>query len=273
MQLSLGDHQLPRTIAALNPRHQGDCWWLVHGDSLEILDGLPDESFDLIFADPPYQLSNGGTTCRSGERVAVDKGEWDRSQGCERDYAFNERWLRACRRLLRRSGTIWVSGTYHNIFSVGFAMQRLGYHVLNVITWFKPNAAPNLACRFFTHSTELVIWAAPRAIEPLPHVFNYAAMKRSNGGKQMRDMWTLTPPRPSEKEHGEHPTQKPLALLERILLASTNPGAMVLDPFSGSGTTAVAALSCGRKCLGIDLDAGYLDLTASRLAALRNACP
>ncbi|HEY8206837.1 MAG TPA: site-specific DNA-methyltransferase, partial [Myxococcaceae bacterium] len=153
------------------------------------------------------------------------------------------------------------------IFSVGFGMQQLGFKLLNTITWFKPNASPNLSCRYFTHSTELVIWAAPHPSTRLQHTFNYAQMKAENGGKQMRDLWQMTSPRKSEKELGGHPTQKPLSLLIRILAASTKEGDRVLDPFNGSGTTGVAAMRLGRHYTGVDIDPGYLATTRKRLDA------
>jgi site-specific DNA-methyltransferase (adenine-specific) len=261
---------------------------LYRGDSLALLDQFEDQTFDLIFADPPYFLSNGGTTCQSGKRVAVKKGDWDESRGLESDHAFTSAWLKACQRLLKPSGTLWVSGTQHVIFSVGFAMQQLGYKLLNTVTWYKPNASPHLACRYFTHSTELLIWASPGAKGKLQHRFNYHDMKAANGGKQMRDVWalpktgeeeldadgqgriwTMTTPKPGEKAHGRHPTQKPVALLERIVDACTDDDAVVLDPFCGSGTTGVAAVSKGRRFVGIDLDESYLELTKKRLDAVR----
>jgi site-specific DNA-methyltransferase (adenine-specific) len=253
---------------------------LLQGDCLTLLDQLPAQSIDLIFADPPYLLSNGGTTCASGRRVSVDKGRWDASAGVGADHDWNLTWLRACQRVLKPSGTIWVSGTHHVIFSIGFAMQTLGFHLLNTITWFKPNASPNLACRFFTHSTELVLWAAPARRAPLPHTFHYREMKAENGGKQMRDLWqfpepdgtqvvwSLPAPGKSEKRAGKHPTQKPLQLLDRIVRAGSSPGDLVLDPFNGSGTTGVAALAAGRRYVGIDTERAYLELTRRRLADL-----
>ena len=262
---------------ALSPRHKGNDFRLLKGDSLEVLASLPEASVDLIFADPPYFLSNGGSTCSNGKRASVHKGGWDASRGVQQDHAFNMAWLRACQRVLKPSGTIWVSGTQHVIFSIGFAMQSLGYHLLNTVTWFKPNASPNLACRMFTHSTEMVLWAAPMRQKKLLHTFNYRDMKADNGGKQMRDLWQLpepggeqviwsipTPPK-SEKASGRHPTQKPLSLLERIIRAGSSPGQTVLDPFNGSGTTGVAAVQAGRRYVGIDVDDTYLDLTARRL--------
>ncbi|HTP53100.1 MAG TPA: site-specific DNA-methyltransferase [Anaeromyxobacteraceae bacterium] len=261
---------------------RGDGWTLVRGNTVETLEKLPPRSVDLIFADPPYHLSNGGTTCQSGRRVRVDKGAWDASRGVENDHAFQRTWLSACRRVLKPSGTIWVSGTQHVIFSVGYAMQELGFHLLNTVTWYKPNAAPNLACRFFTHSTEILLWAAPMRSKPLLHRFNYRDMKARNGGKQMRDLWeisdrpapggeqvvwALPTPGPREKAHGRHPTQKPLSLLERVVAASSSAGDLVLDPFCGSGTTGVAATLSGRRFLGVDIDHSYVDLAARRLRA------
>jgi len=236
---------------------------LFNGDCLEILPKLPHNSIDIIFADPPYFLSNGGITCHAGKMVSVNKGEWDVSQGIEENHKFNLDWLRECQQVLTKNGVIWVSGTAHVIFSVGFAMQQLGFKILNDIIWFKPNASPNLSCRYFTHSTETLIWAAKN--QQSKHTFNYELMKQLSNGKQMRNLWEISPPQPKEKAHGKHPTQKPLKLLERILLASTNEGDTVLDPFNGSGSTGVAALRLDRKYVGIEISEEYLDLTVSRL--------
>lgn len=242
---------------------------LFHGDCLQVLPQFPANSVDMIFADPPYFLSNGGITCHAGRMVSVNKGKWDVSRGIEENHKFNLAWLSQCQRVLKESGVIWVSGTAHIIFSVGFAMQQLGFKILNDIIWFKPNASPNLSCRYFTHSTETVIWAAKN--QKSKHTFNYKLMKQLGNGKQMRNLWEISPPQPKEKTHGKHPTQKPLKLLERILLASTNEGELVLDPFNGSGSTGIAALRLGRKYIGIDISEEYLDLTISRLEdELRN---
>ncbi|HYV45217.1 MAG TPA: site-specific DNA-methyltransferase [Myxococcaceae bacterium] len=250
--------------------HKSPRYTLYEGDSLQLLDRMPAESFDLVFADPPYFLSNGGFTCKAGRRAPVEKGGWDKSKGVEVDHEFTVRWLRACQRVLKPTGTIWVSGTQHVIFSVGFGMQQLGFKLLNTVTWFKPNASPNLSCRYFTHSTELLIWASPHEAGKLQHTFNYARMKAENGGKQMRDLWQMTTPKKSEKEFGKHPTQKPLSLLIRILNASTQEGQRVLDPFNGSGTTGVASMMLGRHYTGVDIDAGYLATTRKRLDAARD---
>ena len=233
------------------------------GDCLKILPQLPRNTIDMIFADPPYFLSNGGITCHAGRMVSVNKGKWDVSQGVEENHKFNLAWLSECQQVLTENGVIWVSGTAHVIFSVGFAMQQLEFKILNDIIWFKPNASPNLSCRYFTHSTETVIWAAKN--QKSKHNFNYELMKQLGNGKQMRNLWEISPPQLREKIHGKHPTQKPLKLLERILLASTNEGDVVLDPFSGSGSTGVAALKLGRKYIGIELSEEYLDLTIARL--------
>jgi len=236
---------------------------LFYGDCLQLLPQFPRDSVDMIFADPPYFLSNGGITCHAGRMVSVNKGKWDVSQGIEENHKFNLAWLSECQQVLAKNGVIWVSGTAHVIFSVGFAMQQLGFKILNDIVWFKPNASPNLSCRYFTHSTETVIWAAKN--KKSRHTFNYELMKQISNGKQMRNLWEITPPQPREKAKGKHPTQKPLKLLERILLASTNEGDVVLDPFNGSGSTGIAALRLGRKYIGIEISQEYLDLTIKRL--------
>ncbi len=217
----------------------------------------------MIFADPPYFLSNGGITCQSGRMVKVDKGEWDKSKGAERNHEFNLEWLRRCQRVLKPNGSLWVTGTQHVIFSVGYAMQQLGFKILNEITWEKPNPPPNLSCRYFTHSTETVIWAARSA--KARHTFNYRVMRQLNGGKQMKTVWKIKAPGAAEKKFGKHPTQKPVELVERCLLASSNPGDLVLDPFVGAGTSAVAALKTGRKCIGIDLDPASIQLGLKRV--------
>jgi len=243
--------------------------WLYCGNCLELLEAIgakyPDGRFDMIFADPPYFLSNGGITCHAGKMVQVDKGDWDKSRGPELNHEFNLEWLRRCQRVLKPNGSIWVTGTLHVIFSVGFAMQQLGMKILNDIAWEKPNPPPNLSCRYFTHSTETVLWAAKT--ERSKHTFNYSRMRELNGGKQMKTVWTMTCPGGDEKALGKHPTQKPVALVERCLLASTNPGDTVLDPFLGAGTTAVAALRSGRHCVGIEADPNHIELSIARVKA------
>jgi site-specific DNA-methyltransferase (adenine-specific) len=242
--------------------------WIFQGNSLEILDGIaakyPEGRFDAIFADPPYFLSNGGTSCRGGQRVKVDKGAWDKSRGTELNHEFNLEWLRRCQRVLKPDGTLWVTGTHHVIFSIGLAMQQLGFKILNDIAWEKPNPPPNLSCRYFTHSTETVLWAAKN--EKSKHCFNYAAMKAVTG-RQMKTVWRFTAPGRAEKTFGKHPTQKPLSLVERCLLASTAECDLVLDPFLGTGTTAVACARLKRNCVGIEMNADYVQIAVKRVAA------
>jgi site-specific DNA-methyltransferase (adenine-specific) len=286
LAFSAREHVRPESHLSDHVHARGKDYVLYRGDSLELMQSFEPETFDMIFADPPYFLSNGGFTCQSGKRAPVAKGAWDASKGVEEDHAFTASWLKACQRLLKPSGTIWVSGTQHVIFSVGFAMQQLGYKILNTVTWYKPNASPNLSCRYFTHSSEILVWASPPAKGKLKHIFNYPKMKLENGGKQMRDVWalpksgdeeladdgqgriwTMTTPKKGEKAFGKHPTQKPQALLDRLVAACTEEDAVVLDPFCGSGTTGVAAVSRGRRFVGLDLDPKYLDLTKKRLDA------
>ena len=247
---------------------------LHNSDCLEKLAEMLADTFDMVFADPPYMLSNGGISCQNGKVVSVNKGGWDASRGFEEDFEFHKKWLTACKRVLKPNGTLWVSGTYHSIYSCGFAMQLLGFHILNDICWFKPNASPNMSCRYFTASHETLIWG--RKSKTAKHIFNYNAMKNGDFPKdfikkpntQMRSVWSIATPSKSEKTFGRHPTQKPLDLLERIVLASTNEGDLVLDPFMGSGTTGVAALKHGRRFVGIEKDAEFFSLAEKRIAAI-----
>ncbi len=297
-----GDHphggrpQDPPRLAFADPDR---ALWLYQGNCLELLDAIaakyPEGRFDAIFADPPYFLSNGGISCHAGKMVKVDKGDWDKSRGPELNHEFNREWLKRCQRVLKPNGTLWVSGTHHVIFSIGYALQQLGYKLLNDIAWEKPNPPPNLSCRYFTHSTETVLWAAKN--EKSKHRFNYQEMRKVTG-KQMKTVWrnsefqiandepgtiaksefetrnsefdispiwTMTAPSGAEKTFGKHPTQKPVALIERCLLASTNEGDLVLDPFLGGGTTAVAAIRLKRGCVGIELDANHAKLAEKRI--------
>ena len=231
-------------------------------DSLKLLPSIPNESIDMIFADPPYFLSNGGITCYAGKMVSVNKGKWDVSNGIEDSHLFNLRWLQQCQRILKPNGTIWVSGTSHIIYSIGYAMQTLNYKILNDIAWFKVNPPPNLSCRYFTHSTETVLWAAKN--KKSKHYFNYPLMKKLNNNKQMFSLWHIKAPGHDEKRYGKHPTQKPMKLLERIILASTREGATILDPFNGSGTTGIQAYLLERRYVGIDSEKEYLDLSIKR---------
>ncbi len=238
---------------------QGDCFKL-----------MPDFDFkfDMIFADPPYFLSGGGISMQSGKVVCVDKGEWDKPKSQEEMMSWNREWLALCREKLKDSGTIWISGTYHNIFSVANCLTELGYKILNVITWQKTNPPANISCRFFTYSTEFVIWA--RRSKKVPHKFNYELMKEINGDRQMTDVWRLPAIGTWEKSCGKHPTQKPLRLLTRLILASTDRNDWVFDPFCGSGTTGIAANLCGRRFAGIEQEQNFCDMAKSRRIELEN---
>ena len=229
----------------------------------QLVEKNPNGFIDMIFADPPYFLSNGGISCQSGKMVSVNKGDWDKSMGADSNHKFNIEWLSLCQKALKPNGTIWVSGTSHIIHSIGFAMQQLGFKILNDIAWVKPNPPPNLSCRYFTHASETVIWAAKNIKSR--HLFNYQDMRKMNGGKQMKSVWHIYPPSSLEKEFGKHPTQKPLELLKRILLASSNPGDWVLDPFMGSGTTGVASVELNRKFIGVELDSQYIETAIKRI--------
>ncbi|MEO1782714.1 DNA-methyltransferase [Enterococcus diestrammenae] len=240
---------------------------LIHADSFDFLDRMHAESVDMVFADPPYFLSNGGISNSGGKAVSVNKGEWDKIDSLEEKHEFNRSWLRKIKRVLKPNGTIWVSGSLHNIYSVGMALEQEGYKIMNNITWQKTNPAPNLTCRYFTHSTETILWARIDD-KKAKHYFNYDLMKELNGGKQMKDVWTgpLTPR--SEKTFGKHPTQKPEYVLEKLVLASTREGDMILDPFVGSGTTGVVAKRLGRKFIGIDFEQDYLEIARKRIESI-----
>lgn len=239
---------------------------LVQGDAFDVLAALPDASVDCIWTDPPYLLSNDGVTCIAGRRAKVNKGEWDRSRGIEEDFAFHRAWLAECYRVLKPAGTIWVTGTLHVYLSVGMALQQLGYRILNDVIWEKPSPPPNLGCRCFTHSTEVILWATrARKGSKDRYTFHYDAMREENGGKQMKNVWRMAAAGKAEKRHGKHPTQKPVELVARCLRASTNPGDLVLDPFAGTGATGVAALTLGRRFVGIEREAGYARVAAVRL--------
>ena len=222
----------------------------------------------MIFADPPYFLSNGGISVQSGRQVSVNKGIWDKSQGFAKDNEFNRQWLSLCRDKLKENGTIWISGTYHNIFSVAQMLTELNFRILNCITWAKTNPPPNLSCKFFTHSTEFILWA--RKNKKITHYYNYSLMKEINGGTQMRDLWSLPAIAKWEKSCGKHPTQKPLPLLARIILASTKENDWVLDPFTGSSTTGIAANLLNRRFLGLDKEEEFLQLSKNRRIEIDN---
>ncbi|OSS41697.1 DNA modification methyltransferase [Desulfurella amilsii] len=262
---------------------------LYQADSLEFLKEFSENSVNMVFADPPYFLSSGTFTCQNGKMVNVKKGDWDLSNGTKKNFEFHLEWIKAARRILKPNGTIWLSGTYHSIYQCGFALQLAGYHILNDIAWFKPNASPNLSCRFFTASHETLIWA--RKEKKAKHTFNYKTMvdwennytkeikcrycdKKDRyevlheKGKQMRSVWAINTPQKIEKKFGKHPTQKPEELLRRIVLSSTNKDDLVFDPFTGSSTTGLIAYLYGRKFIGVDTEKKYLDLSIKRFEDL-----
>jgi site-specific DNA-methyltransferase (adenine-specific) len=256
------------------PYYEKPKFKLYQANCLDILSELPKNSVVMVFADPPYLLSNDGFTVHAGRRVSVNKGEWDKSSGLKKDFEFHLEWIQAIRRVLKPTGTIWISGTYHSIYQCGYALQLVGFHLLNDIAWFKPNASPNLSCRYFTASHETLIWA--RKDKKAKHIFNYEVMKNGDWvedflkkpGSQMRSVWSIGTPRTIEKKFGKHPTQKPADLLKRVVLASTNKGDLILDPFTGSSTTGLAAYLYGRNFIGIDTEKQYLDLSIKRFEEL-----
>jgi site-specific DNA-methyltransferase (adenine-specific) len=247
---------------------------ILKGDSFKILAQLDAGSFDFIFADPPYLLSNDGLSVKSGKQVSVNKGEWDKSQGFDDDLNFHLRWIALCKELLTTNGTIAISGTRHSIYKCGIALEILGFRVLNEIIWFKPNGAPNLTGRNFAESHETIIWASKS--RKSKHTFNYESMKvhdlsgdkLKSVGKQMRDVWSIPTTPMREKEHGKHPTQKPLELIERLVLACSKEGDLILDPFCGSGTTGVASIKNKRRFVGIDSSAEYVKLSKTRIKGI-----
>lgn len=265
---------LNKPIESIEPYFDRPNFKLYLSDCLDALAAMPEESVDMVFADPPYFLSSGSFTCHAGRMVSVKKGDWDLSNGTEENFNFHMAWIAACRRVLKPNGTIWISGTYHSIYQCGFALQAQGFHFLNDIAWFKPNAAPNLSCRFFTASHETLLWA--RKDKKAKHTFNYDLMKNSAWSEdrlkkpntQMRSVWSINTPPKVEKKLGKHPTQKPSSLLKRILLSSTNEGDIVLDPFTGSSTTGLVAYFYARNFIGIDNNKEYLDLSEQRFKAL-----
>lgn len=262
------------TMKNIKPFFEKPRFTLYHADCLDVLGQLPENSVDMVFADPPYFLSSGTFTCQNGRMVPVKKADWDLSKGMEADFEFQRAWIGAVRRVLKPEGTLWVSGTYHSIYQCGMAIQLAGFKILNDISWFKPNASPNLSCRYFTASHETLIWAVkdPKA----KHRFNYHEMRDGNWPRdkwkkphtQMRSVWWIDTPRPMEKTFGKHPTQKPIDLLQRIVLASTDRNDLILDPFAGSSTTGLAAYYYDRKYVGIDTDEQYLELSKKRFENL-----
>lgn len=234
---------------------------LFQGDATECLKNMSTQ-FDMIFADPPYFLSRGYSSKINGEWKSFEKGEWDRVSSLDNINEFNRRWLSACRNVLKDDGTIWVSGTYHNIFSVATCLVELGFKVLNIIVWQKSDAKPTLSRNYFNFTTEYLVWA--RKSEKVTHYFNCDLMEQLNGGARMGDVWRIPFVASWEMKQGKHPTQKPLRLLYRIILSSTREGEIILDPFAGSCTTGIAANLLGRKFVGIDQSKEFLDYAIKR---------
>ena len=243
--------------------YKNDSFSLINDDTFIALNNFETNMFDMIFADPPYFLSNNGITCSGGKMVSVNKGNWDKGLTPKRKHEFNRKWIKECYRILKDNGTIWISGTLHNIYSIGMSLEEEGFKIINNITWQKTNPPPNLACKTFTHSTETILWAR-KDLKNVKYTFNYDTMKELNNNKQMKDVWTTTLTKPSEKKCGKHPTQKPLEILDKIVLASTNENDLILDPFCGSSTTGLSAVRLKRKYIGIDNSKEYLDLSVRR---------
>ena len=243
--------------------YDDDNFILILGDSLKELKKIEPKSIDMIFADPPYFLSGDGISCSSGRMVSVNKGEWDKKLSIDEKHKFNRKWIKLCYSILKDTGTIWISGTLHNIYSIGMALEQEGFKIINNITWRKSNPPPNISCRYFVHSTETILWAK-KDIKKAKHLFNYELMKELNGGKQAKDVWETSLTTPSEKKCGKHPTQKPIKILEKAILASTKEGDLILDPFNGSGTTGIVANMLNRKYIGIEKEKEFLDLTIKR---------
>ena len=243
--------------------YKNDSFSLINDDTFIALNNFETNMFDMIFADPPYFLSNNGITCSGGKMVSVNKGNWDKGLTLKRKHEFNRKWIKECYRILKDNGTIWISGTLHNIYSIGMSLEEEGFKIINNITWQKTNPPPNLACKTFTHSTETILWAR-KDLKNVKYTFNYDTMKELNNNKQMKDVWTTTLTKPSEKKCGKHPTQKPLEILDKIILASTNENDLILDPFCGSSTTGLSAVRLKRKYIGIDNSKEYLDLSVRR---------
>jgi modification methylase len=245
---------------------------ILQGDCVEVLATLPDRSVDLVFADPPYNLQLRQELWRPNlTRVDAVDDEWDRFRDFAQYDDFTEKWLRQCRRVLKDTGTIWVIGTYHNIFRVGRIMQDMGYWILNDIVWVKTNPMPNFRGVRFTNAHETLIWAR-KSREQKRYTFNYHAMKNLNDGVQMRSDWHLPvctgPERIRTNGRKAHATQKPQALLYRVILSSTNPGDVVLDPFFGTGTTGVVATKLSRRWIGIERDPEYVRMAQERIEAV-----
>lgn len=242
-------------------------FFLYQGDTIQVLRQL-DQQADMVFADPPYFLSNGGKKIQGNQMVSVDKGSWDKAESLEQINNFNREWIDACKSLLKDNGTIWVCGTFHNIYSVEMCLKEAGFQIINIITWQKTDPTPTWGDLHFNFSSEYIIWA--RKNPKSRHYFNYELMKQLNGGVLMPDVWKLPTVGIWEKTCGKHPTQKPLRLLYRIILASTQAGETIVDPFAGSCTTGIAANLLDRKFIGIDQSEEFLKLGIRRKTEIDN---
>ena len=246
---------------------------LFNGDCVSLMERIPENSIDLIFADPPYNLQLNNELLRpNNSKVEGVNEDWDKFSGFQDYDNFTKKWLLEARRILKKNGAIWIIGSYHNIFRVGASLQDLGYWILNDIFWRKSNPMPNFRGRRFTNAHETLIWAAKS--DTSKYVFNYDALKELNEGTQMRSDWFLPICSGSERLKGKdgkkvHPTQKPEALLHRIIIATTKKGDIILDPFLGTGTTAVVAKRLGRKIIGIEKDKRYLKEAQKRIDKAR----
>lgn len=237
---------------------------IFNSDSFEILSKIESDSIDCVITDPPYFLSNDGITCKSGKMVSVNKGNWDKSDGFSDVYNFNLNWIKESYRIMKKGGTMWISGTFHNIYIIGSILQSIeDFKILNNITWVKKSPPPNLSCRFFTHSTETILWI--RKGVKSKHYFDYDLMKKHNQNKQMKDVWIIGRPKKDEYTFGKHPTQKPEEIIERMVLSSTKENDTILDMFSGSGTTGIVTIRNNRKFIGIEKDKKYFEIMEKRL--------
>ncbi len=236
---------------------------LYNADCIEVLKTLKPNSIDLIFADPPYFLSNGGKSIHSGKIVSVNKGEWDEKSKYDNHLQFTKEWMQQSFRILKYGGSIWISGTIHNIFDVKNYLDEIGFKIINIVVWHKSDPPPLIYKNKLKFSYELIIWAKKAA----KHTFNYQYMFDIEG-EEMQDVWTIPAVQMHEKKFGYHPTQKPEALLERIIKACSNVGDTVLDPFSGSGTTCYVAKKLNRKYIGIEREKEYFNISKRRIESI-----
>jgi site-specific DNA-methyltransferase (adenine-specific) len=234
-------------------------------DCVDLMKVIPSGSIDVVFADPPYRLSRGGVTVKSGRLAPVDKGAWDRSMGFAEDHRFNVRWLKEACRILKPDGTIWVTGTHHIIFSLGFALQTMRCKIINAIAWEKPYPPPNALHTAFTHAHETLLWA--RKGGGSRYTFNYDLINSRDPEAQLSSVWRIPSVPRTEKLHGYHPTQKPLRLVRRAIVASTKEGDLVFDPFCGSGTSGVASKELDRFFVGAEKEEEYAELAGRRIGA------